>query len=109
MCGLLYALDAHLHGHWRLWPVAGIARHFRDLVRDVLTFDDFAKNRMLVVEPRRGRDGQKELAAVCAGSGVGHRKFSRLRVLQRGMKLVAKFVARSAAAAAFGASTLNHK
>src|SRR5580704_11115641 len=64
---------------------------------------------MLVVEPRRRRDGQKKLTAVRSRPRIRHRQLARLRVLQRRMKLVAKFVARSAASAAFGASALNHK
>src|SRR5712692_5481599 len=46
----------------------------RDAVDHVLAFHHVAEDRMTIVQPGRGLVGDKELAAVAAGPGVGHRE-----------------------------------
>ena len=50
----------------------------RDFVGDVLAFDHFAEDGVLVIEPTGGRNGDEKLAAVGVGSGIGHGKFAGL-------------------------------
>src|SRR5260370_24634074 len=90
-------------------PVLRASRHFRNLLHHVVAFDDFAEHAVLVVQPRRRRDGHEKLAAVAIGTGVGHREHARFSVFQLGMKLVGEFVARPAAARTLGASALDHE
>jgi len=64
---------------------------------------------MLIVQPRRGGHGDKELAAVGVGPGIGHGKHARLGVLELRVKLVGEFVARTAAAGALRIAALDHE
>ena len=50
--------------------VLGAAGNLGDLLDDVVAFDHFAEDAVLVVEPRRGGDGDEELAAVGAGPAL---------------------------------------
>src|ERR1700730_15299981 len=107
---LLYAFDAHfLQRHRRAWTVARIARQFGNFVRHVLPLHHFTENGVLVVQPRRRRYSDKKLAAIGARPRVGHRQFARFRVLQRGVKFIAKSVARAPTAVAARTASLNHK
>src|SRR5882757_1588607 len=81
----------------------------RNLVGHVLALDDFAKDSVLVVQPRRCRYGEEELAPVGSRPGVGHGELSGLRMLQRRMKLIGEFVSWPAHSAALRAATLNHE
>jgi len=53
-----------------------------DLLDDIHTIDDLAKNDVLSVQPLGLGGGQEELGAVGVSSSVGHRQHSRSRVLQ---------------------------
>ena len=64
---------------------------------------------VVVVQQRRGRHGDEELAAVGIGPGVGHREHARLGVLQLGVKLVGEFVSGTAAAGALRIAALDHE
>ena len=70
------------------------------LLAIVLALDDFAENRVPVVQPRRRRDGDEKLAAIGVRPGIGHGEFAGTIVAQRRMKLVGKTVARTAGAVA---------
>src|SRR6266481_10071097 len=70
------AFDADLHGDRNARAIHSVARGLGNLVGDVLAFHDFAKDRVAIIEVRRGRYRDKELAAVGARPGVSHRKFS---------------------------------
>ena len=85
------------------------SRQFRNFGGDIHSFDHLAKDGVLVIEPGRRRDGNEKLAAVCAGSGIGHGKFSRLVMLQGRMKFVAKAIAGIAGPRSERASALNHE
>src|SRR5258707_9359057 len=85
------------------------ARQFRNFSGDVHSFDNLAKDGVLVVKPGRRRHGDKKLASVCAGPGVGHGEFSRFVVLQGRMKLVAEAITGIARSRPEGASALNHE
>src|SRR5206468_11799641 len=50
------------------------ARDLGDRVGDVLALDDLAEDRVLAVEPRRGRNSHEELGAVGVRTSVGHRE-----------------------------------
>src|SRR5438445_13662369 len=84
-----HAFDAQvLQDYRRSWTIIGIARKLGNLVRDVLTFHDFAENCVALIEPGRGRDGDKKLAAIRVWPGIGHGKLSRRRVAQGRIKFV---------------------
>src|SRR5439155_16197244 len=89
--------------------IVTIARQRGDFICNVLAFDHFAKNSVLIVEPRCRCNSDKKLATVAIGSGIGHGKFAGLGVFQRRMKFVGEFVARSAHAGALWAAALNHE
>src|SRR5882724_12292613 len=90
-------------------PVAAVARYCGDLVGDVLAFHDFTEDGVAVIEVRSGSNGDEKLAAVGIGSGVGHREFAGLGMLQRSVKFVGEFVAWAAHAGAVRAAALNHE
>src|SRR5215470_8484858 len=95
---LLDALDAQLvDGDLVAWPVVRIARSVGNFVGNVLAFDDFTENGVFVVEPGSRSHSDEKLAAVGAGSGVGHGELAGLRMLQRRMKFIGEFVTRSTA------------
>ena len=53
-------------------PVASVAVDFRDGVYDILSGGHLTEDRVMPVpQPRGGRDGDKELAAVGSWTGVG--------------------------------------
>ena len=81
-----------------------------DGVDDVLAFEDLAEYAVLAVEPVGDDVGDKELAAVGVGPGVGHGQHARLVVLLgQGAGFIVKFVARVARARALRAAGLNHE
>ena len=80
-----------------------------DGIDDILTFGDKPENRMLPVEVGRRKMGDKELAAICSGAGIGHREDACLVVLEAGFDLVFKTVSGSASAGAGGIPALDHK
>ena len=55
----------------------GAARGVDDLINHVHAFDHLPEDGVMVVEPIRGRHGDKELRAVGAGAGVGHGEAAR--------------------------------
>src|SRR6185369_12190560 len=90
---LLDAFDPYLiHGDRGARAVAGVARQLGNFVGDFLAFDHFAEDGVLVVEPGCGRDGDEKLAAVGAGSGIGHRELAGFGVLERRVEFVAEGV-----------------
>src|SRR5580704_9665444 len=101
----LHRIDPHfLNG-----PVLRAARDLGNLLHYIIALDHLAEDAVLVVEPRRGGDGDKELAAVGAGAGIGHGEQAVLRMSEVLMEFVAEFVAGAAAASAFGVAALDHE
>src|SRR5260370_42219548 len=90
-------------------PVLGATGYFGDLLNHGVTLDHFAENAVLIIQMAGGRNGDEELAAVGVGAGVGHGKYSRFGVLQRGVELVGELVARTAAPGAFRVAALDHE
>src|SRR5580704_2129020 len=102
--------DAHgfqFDGLLRL--VVRSARQFRYFCGDIHSLDHLAKDGVHVIEPGRRRHGNEKLASVCAGSGVGHRKFPGLVVFQGLIKFVAEAVTWIAGSGSEWASALNHE
>src|SRR5690349_9715538 len=105
-----HAFDAHvLQDYGRSRTIIGVARELGDFVRDVLAFHHFAENGVALIEPGRGRDRNKKLAAGWVWPGIGHGEPSRRRVAQGGMEFIREFISRAAGAGSQGASTLNHE
>jgi hypothetical protein len=87
-------------------------RSMRSLVMNTGVFGRSFESRgtfEILFEPGSRRHSKEELAPVSARPGIGHGEFSGFRMLQRRMKFVCKFVARSAHAAAVGTTALNHE
>ena len=105
-----HANNGHrLHGDLVVGTITRAARRVRDRIRHVLPFDDAAENTMPVVQMRRRRHGDEELAAIGAGTRVGHRKHAGSVVLERRFKLVGELVAGAATTGAFGIAGLDHE
>src|SRR5262245_12129143 len=68
-----------------------------------------AEDRVLAVEPGRILVGDKELAAVAAGSGVGHGEDAGAAVLEVRPALVLETVAGAAGAGTLRTAALNHE
>lgn len=60
---------------------ARLATDALHLVEHFPAIDDPSENGVFSVQPVALRKGQEELAAVCVGSGVGHRQVASARVL----------------------------
>src|SRR5580704_2862500 len=101
----LHRIDPHLLDG----PVLGAARDLGNLLHHLIALDHFAENAVLVVEPGRGGNGDKELAAVGAGAGIGHGEQAVPGMIEVLMKFVGEFVAGAAAAGAFGVAALDHE
>jgi len=73
--------------------VGSVGANVLDLVHDVHSLGDTAKDRVFVVQAvdRHGRN--EELATVGVGSSVGHRQRARTIVAQRWVELVFKVLA----------------
>src|ERR1017187_3997250 len=56
-----------------LGAVSRVAGHLGDLLDDIVAFGDLAEDAVVIVQVRGGGDSDEELAAIGAGSGVGHR------------------------------------
>src|SRR5208283_5447928 len=107
---LRHAFDAQLlNDHRRARAVHGIAGHIGDFVRYILAFHHVAEDGVAIIQVRRGRDGDEELAAIGAGAGIGHGESARLGMAQRWMELVRKAVAWPPTAISLRASSLNHE
>src|SRR5579885_1779980 len=105
-----HALDPDLPDYHILQrPVLAISRRFGDLPHDFVARNDLPENGMPVVEVRRGRHGDKKLAAVRIRASVRHGQNARLVVAQFGMKLIIEAVARAAAARSLRTPSLDHK
>src|SRR3974390_2511134 len=87
----------------------GVPWSVGNLVCHILPFHHFAENRVAIVEPRRWSYGDKELAAIRVGTGIGHRQLASLGVLQKRMEFVGEFVAWISGASAARAATLDHE
>ena len=87
--------------------VAAAGRHVADARDDVHARDDFAEDRVTVVEVRRRPERDEELAAVGAGPGVGHREDAGLAVAARRVELVGELEPRATHAVAHGAAALD--
>ncbi len=93
-----------------MWLVLAVAGNERNLGHDILTFDDFAKDGVVAGEPRRGRNGDEELAAVGAGAAVGHGQLAGLvELVRRALGLILEAVAGSAHAGARRVAALDHE
>src|SRR5690606_13443803 len=77
-------------------------------VDDLLAFNHLAEHGVLAVQPRARHVGNKELAAIGAGTGIGHRQHAAL-VRQAIAGLVLETVARAAGTGALGAAALDHE
>src|SRR5271157_1406874 len=94
----------------RFGLVLSSARNERDFVRDLLSLNDFAEDGVVAGEPWRGSHGDKELAAIGSGSGVGHGQLAGLvKLVRRALGLVLEAVTGSAHAGARRVATLNHE
>src|ERR1039458_8685819 len=67
--------------------ILGATGNLGDLLHHVVTLDHFAEDAVLVVQPRGGRDGNEELAAVGVGTGVGHGEEAVLGVDRKSTRL----------------------
>ncbi len=59
----------------------GLTSHTLECFDDIMAFNNFTEDNVLVVEPGANHEGDEELAAVGAGSGVGHGQEHGLGVL----------------------------
>ncbi len=92
--------------------VDGDGRNFitlRDFVDHVLAFGDFTEDRVLAIQMWGGEVSDEELAAIGAGSGIGHRENAGLGVFQRAVEFIREFVARAAGASAGRITALDHE
>src|SRR5271169_5476322 len=91
------ALDRHRFKHYRLYGLilsAGFGRG--DLVDHILPLDHFAEDGVLAGEPRSGRDGDKELAAVCSRTTIGHCQLAGfVETVRRALGLILEAIAGS--------------
>ncbi len=78
-------------------------------VNDILALDHFSEHTVLAIKPGRGHVRDKKLAAVCIGTGVGHRQHTRGVVLQILVKFIGEFVTWTAGSGAAGATALDHE
>src|ERR1700692_3040767 len=90
----LHRIDSHFLDR----PVLCAAKDLGNLLHHVISLDHFAENAVLVVEPGRGGNSDKELAAVGAGAGIGPGEQAVLGMIKVLMKFVGEFVAGAAAA-----------
>jgi len=68
------SLDRDLFHHHRFdRSVSGACLGRSYFLDHIQAFDDFAENRVPVVQVRRWCKGDEKLAAVGAGAGIGHR------------------------------------
>src|SRR5437667_3844621 len=88
--------DRHLLHRQRLGGPAALRARGLELLQDVHALGDFAEQRVLAVEPRRRNEGEEELAAVRAGTGVRHRQLAALVVLHGRAELAVELIARAA-------------
>ena len=80
-----------------------------ELLDVVHSLDDFAEDGVSSVEVRCGHKGDEELAAIGAGSGVGHAEDPRLIVARASAELPIILIARTAGATTEGVSALGHE
>lgn len=83
-----------------------------NLVHDIHASDDLAKDGVLSIQVWGWCEGDEELAAVCAGSAVGHGKDALCRMNERAVNLILELAAvdgLSAAASPGGVTALNHE
>jgi hypothetical protein len=76
-----------------------VRSHMLDLVHNIHSLGDTAKDRVLVVEPIDRHCGDEELAAVGSRTGIRHRQSSRSIMPQRWMELVLEILAPNAGTA----------
>src|SRR5262249_30781574 len=84
-------------------------RDSADLLHDVQACDDFAEDRMAVVEGGRRTQRGEEMAAVAVLGRVCHRQDARFAVTGLGMEFVGELVAGPAGALAEAVAALNHE
>src|SRR5579863_152976 len=85
-------------------------RDGRDLVDHVLSFYDFAEDRVLAREPRRCRHRDEELRTIRVRAGIGHGQLARLvELVRRALGFVLELVAWAAHARALRVSALDHE
>src|SRR5438445_1350943 len=77
--------------------------HLGNLVSYILSFHYFAKDCVIAGEPRRGRHGDKELAAIGSRAGIGHSELAGfIELVRRAFGFIPELVAWAAHAGAAG-------
>ena len=97
----------HHHGLVRFIHGAGWNRS--DLIDDIHAVDNFAKNRVAVVQMRRRAQCNEKLTTIGTGAGIGHGKDAGTVVSQRWIKFIFEAITRSAHTGTLGAPPLNNK
>src|ERR1700686_457168 len=99
-----------LHDDIFVRTILPVARAFRNLLGDVVSFNHLAENCVLAGQPVSIGHGNKKLRAVRVRSGVSHRQLAALvEPVRRSLGLIFKLVARTAKTRAHRVSALNHE
>ncbi len=68
-----------------------------------------AKDAVFAIQPVGGNVGDKELAAVGAGTGIGHTEDARSIMFESGIELIFELISGSTSACAGGIAPLDHE
>src|SRR5215213_6419608 len=90
-------------------PIARARAGAADALHDIHAVDDLAEHRVPVVEVRRRRERDEELAAVRVWTRIRHREDARLGVAQRRVEFVGELVAGPAGALPERVAALDHE
>src|SRR5947208_2464582 len=94
--GALLHLDRDLVHRERFGGAAALRAGGLECLQGVHALDHLAEDAVLAIEPRRGEEGEEELAAVGARAGVGHRELAALVVLHVRRELARELIAGAA-------------
>ncbi len=89
--------------------VSAIAANASYLRYELNTLDDFSKNRMVIIEPRGGHFGNKELGSICIRTGIRHGKHAAGIMAQFSIEFIAESIPGTTGTGTEGATALNHK